>query len=160
MVYVPGVTKPLYRRKGGGKGGGGKSGGSSSGTKIQKNFGGLPLGKTSTTAYGNGGGPAAVIQSGFFTGRTAGGGTRDGVFGNRCVQPTPCCPMSLFVNVFLENRKYGSGYPGYPIGVAGYGFPFFFWPLALGGGSLYGAHYINDNNEVRAPRLYSVFCDC
>ena len=59
------------------------------------------------------------------------------------------------LNVLLENRKYGSGYPGYPIGVAGYGFPFYFWPLAFSGG--YGAHYINDDNEVRAPRLYLLF---
>jgi len=95
---------------------------------IQKNFGGLPQGKTKATVYGNGGGPVSTIQSGSFMGRTVGGGTRDGVFGN---------------------RKYGSGYPGYPIGPAGYGFPFFFWPLAFGTG--YGAHYINGNDEYGRP---------
>jgi len=64
--------------------------------------------------------------------------------------------MSFFASeYFLENRKYGSGYPGYPIGVAGYGFPFFFWPLAFGGGALYGAHYVNDN-EVSVPCLLPV----
>ena len=154
MVYVPGITKTLYRRKGGGKGGGKSgSGTGSSGTQIQKNFGGLPSGKTSTTAYGNGGGSVLTIQSGFFSGRTAGGGTRDSVFGNRSVQVIFSHSMSLFASILFENRKYGSGYPGYPIGVAGYGFPFYFWPLAFGGGSLYGAHYIHDN-EVRTLRLY------
>ena len=59
--------------------------------------------------------------------------------------------------MLFENRKYGSGYTGYPIGVVGYGFPFFFWPLAFGGGYAYGAHYINDENEVRVPRLYPAF---
>lgn len=98
MVYIPGITRTLYRRKGGGKGGGGGksgSGGGSSGTKIQKNFGGLPMGKTSTTAYGNGGGPVSMIQSGFFAGRTAGGGTRDVVFGNRSVQAIFCRPVGI-----------------------------------------------------------------
>jgi len=62
-------------------------------------------------------------------------------------------PMSVFTSIVgcffsPENRKYGSGYPGYPIGVAGYGFPFFFWPLAFGGTYIYGAHYIHEN-EVR-----------
>jgi len=53
------------------------------------------------------------------------------------------------------NRKYGSGYAGYPIGVAGYGFPFFFWPLAFGGGYIYGAHYIHEN-EVSTPFLFQI----
>jgi len=133
MVYIPGISNPLYRRKGGGKGGGGGGGGGkgggSSGGKIQQSFGGLQQGRTKVTVYGNGGGQASTIQSGFFTGRTVGGGSRDGVFGT---------------------RKYGSGYPGYPIGPAGYGFPFFFWPLAFGGGA-YGAHYINDSDEYGSP---------
>jgi hypothetical protein len=41
------------------------------------------MGKTSVTAYGNGGGPVSTIQSGFFTGRNVGGGTRSDAFGNR-----------------------------------------------------------------------------
>ena len=48
-----------------------------------------------------------------------------------------------------NNRKYGSGYPGYPIGVAGYGFPFFFWPLAFGETFMYGENYIH-SDEVSA----------
>lgn len=121
------------------------------------------MGKTSVTTYGQGGGPVTFIQSGTFAGRSVGGGTRDGVFGNRFVKAIFCYPMNLFANIirfFFENRKYGSGYTGYPIGVVGYGFPFFFWPLAFGGGYAYGSHYINDENEVRTPRLYPVFCDC
>ena len=54
-------------------------------------------------------------------------------------------------NLLPENRKYGSGYPGFAVGVAGYGFPFYFWPLAFGG-TLYGANYIREN-EVNTPRL-------
>jgi len=94
MVYIPGISKTLYRRKGGGKGGGsgsssggGKSG-STSGTTIPKDFGGLPMGKTSVTAYGYGGGKVSTIPSGMFTGRTVGGGSRDNVFGTRSVWAT------------------------------------------------------------------------
>jgi hypothetical protein len=92
MVYIPGITKPLYRRKGGGGKGGGSSGGgksgssgSSSGTKIRNDFKGLPAGKTSVTTYGNGGGSVSTIQSGVFAGRTVGGGARGDAFGNRFV---------------------------------------------------------------------------
>jgi len=125
MVYVPGITKTLNRRKGGGKG---VKGSGTSGTKVRKSFQGLPLGKSSATVYGDGGGPVSTISSGVFAGRTAGGGFRTDIYGN---------------------RKYGSGYPGYPIGVAGYGFPFYFWPLAFGGAYLYGARYINYNEYGR-----------
>jgi len=94
MVYVPVITKTLYRRKGGGgKGGGGGGGGgksgssgsSSGGTKIRNDFKGLPAGKNTVTTYGKGGGPITTIQSGAFPGRTAGGGSRGDVFGNRSV---------------------------------------------------------------------------
>ena len=96
MVYVPGITKSLYRRKGGGgkgKGGGGGGGSgdeddssdSSSDSDIQKNFDNIPTGKTSVTTYSKGGGPVSTIQSGLFMGRTVGGGTRADVFGNRFV---------------------------------------------------------------------------
>ena len=94
MVYIPGITKTLYRRKGGGgKGGGGGGGGgksgsggsSSGGTKIRNDFKGLPVGKTAVTTYGKGGGQMSTIQSGAFTGRTAGGGSRSDVYGNRFV---------------------------------------------------------------------------
>ena len=85
MVYVPGITKTLARRKGGGKNKGGKSGSSSSssGKKSPKSTSNLPMGKKSATMYGNGGGPVSTITSGVFAGRTAGGGTRASVFGNR-----------------------------------------------------------------------------
>ena len=111
------------------------------------------MGKTTATAYGNGGGPVSTISSGVFTGRTVGGGTRTDVFGNRFVPPFYFHPVISFFANFMKcfvfgNRKYGSGYPGYPIGVVGYGFPFFFWPLAFGGSYVYGAHYIGDSNEV------------
>jgi hypothetical protein len=88
MVYVPGISKTLVRRKGGGKGGGGggggRSGGSGSGKKLPKSTTNLPAGKNSATLYGQGGGPVTTISSGLFAGRTVGGGTRGGVFGNRC----------------------------------------------------------------------------
>jgi hypothetical protein len=84
MVYVPGITKALVRRKGGGKNKGGKSGPStSSSKKSPKSTRNLPLGKKSATMYGNGGGPVRTIPSGAFAGRTAGGGTRADVYGNR-----------------------------------------------------------------------------
>ncbi|KAG5653451.1 hypothetical protein H0H81_000340 [Sphagnurus paluster] len=48
-----------------------------------------------------------------FAGRVAGGGTRNEIYGT---------------------KTYGSGYPGITgRGVAGRGFPFYFWPLAWGG---------------------------
>ena len=82
MVYIPGITKPLVRRKGGGKGSKGKGGGAKT-TKVPKSTSNLPLGKTSATSYGNGGGPVSTIPSGLFAGRTAGGGSRANIFGNR-----------------------------------------------------------------------------
>ena len=84
MVYIPGITKTLVRRKGGGKGKGGGSGGSSV-KSTPKSTSNLPLGKKSATMYGNGGGRVSTIPSGtVFAGRTVGGGTRSSVFGNRC----------------------------------------------------------------------------
>jgi hypothetical protein len=51
----------------------------------------LPNGKTSATSYGHGGGKAALIPLGQpFAGRTAGGGTRDQVYGNRYAEPSYC----------------------------------------------------------------------
>jgi hypothetical protein len=109
MVYIPGITKTRYRRKGGGgkggggkggggKGGGGKGGGGTgggSGKQTRNNYNGLPTGKTSATTYGKGGGPVSTIQSGLFTGRTVGGGTRADVFGNRFVRAIFCHPMNF-----------------------------------------------------------------
>ncbi|KDQ52174.1 hypothetical protein JAAARDRAFT_139228 [Jaapia argillacea MUCL 33604] len=121
----------------GGKGGGssskgsGSKGGGSSTTKGKTSSVSLSGGKTSNgkstaTRYGHGGGKSIVIPSGqLFSGRTAGGGSRSQVFGS---------------------RYYGSGYPGYPgIGVAGRGFPFYFWPVVWGGGLGYGGSYLYDH---------------
>lgn len=107
-MFLPFITKrsesnkKLYRRKGGGgggKGGGGKGGGGtgSGGTKGSGGSGGggkttksIPLstkapgGKSTATAYGNGGGKVTTISAGsIFAGRTIGGGTRGQVFGSR-----------------------------------------------------------------------------
>jgi hypothetical protein len=71
----------------------------------------LPKNKKSATSYGDGGGQAAPISPGLpFAGRIAGGGNRQGVYGNSI---------------------YGSGYPGVtvPHGVSGLGFPYYFWPI-------------------------------
>jgi len=134
-MFVPLIStaerRTLVRRKGGGaKGGGGagKSGsggtskGSGSGSGSDGSSGGIS--KTSSisssgasksvTSYGAGGGKVITIPSGeLFSGRSEGGGTRNEVLGT---------------------KTYGSGYPGNPgRGVAGRGFPFYFWPLAWGG---------------------------
>ncbi|KAI6104448.1 hypothetical protein EDD16DRAFT_1730513 [Pisolithus croceorrhizus] len=70
----------------------------------------ISLGKSSATAYGDGGGDSIPIPDGEpFAGRSAGGGTRDQTFGS---------------------KTYGSGYPGITgCGVSGRGFPFWFWPV-------------------------------
>ncbi len=45
---------------------------------------------------------------------------------------------------------YGSGYPGtVGRGVAGRGFPFYYWPLVWGGLAGYGGASYLHNNEVR-----------
>ncbi|KAF9076787.1 hypothetical protein BDP27DRAFT_1312584 [Rhodocollybia butyracea] len=60
-----------------------------------------------------------------FSGRPAGGGTRSAVYGS---------------------RAYGSGYPGSSgLGVAGRGFPFFFWPVVWGGAAVGTASYLYDH---------------
>lgn len=63
-----------------------------------------------------------------FAGRTVGGGTRSNVYGS---------------------RTYGSGYPGVVgnRGVAGLGFPFFFWPVTFGGAAYAGTHYYHHSDE-------------
>ncbi|TFK46473.1 hypothetical protein OE88DRAFT_893085 [Heliocybe sulcata] len=145
-MYVPFIStskRNVYRRKGGGGGGkGGGGGGGSSGGKsgsggssgdgsnsgrqstIPLAGGAAASGSRSASTYGAGGGRSITIPSGqLFSGRTAGGGTRAQVYGT---------------------RTYGSGYPGVASrGVAGLGFPFYFWPLAWGGGLGYGAAYLH-----------------
>ncbi|KAF5356860.1 hypothetical protein D9756_006783 [Leucocoprinus leucothites] len=141
-MFIPGITKRsstnLEKRKGGGgggrggggrggggRGGGGRSGGSkgSSGgsrsrpisTSSGFQFGGK---SRSASAYGGGGGTPFAIAAGLpFAGRLVGGGQRNQVFGT---------------------RTYGSGYGSAHTtrGVAGRGFPFYFWPVVWGGGAL------------------------
>ncbi|KAF7298956.1 Glycoside hydrolase family 35 protein [Mycena indigotica] len=139
-MFVPFLTKrsKLSKRRGGGKSGGGSSGGggkSSGGTSSSSGGGGrsssISTGGTtkSASAYGAGGGKSITIPAGqSFAGRSAGGGTRDQVYGT---------------------ATYGSGYPGVAgRGVAGRGFPFFFWPLSFGGvGGLGTAAYLHSNSE-------------
>ncbi|KAH8110027.1 hypothetical protein DFH11DRAFT_1805979 [Phellopilus nigrolimitatus] len=152
------MSKKLYRRKGGGGGGGhgggegggghsdeggeGSSGGSSGSggassgarTPVSIGSGSSSGGKTSAISYGSGGGKAAKIPSGqLFAGRSQGGGTRGEVFGS---------------------RTYGSGYPGVTgsRGVAGLGFPFYFWPVVWGTGHptyLHSTEYGDVNNSSR-----------
>ncbi|KZV98189.1 hypothetical protein EXIGLDRAFT_746693 [Exidia glandulosa HHB12029] len=170
----------LGKRKGGGRGGGGissggskggtsssggiKSGGSSGSSSSSSSSGGSstpsrPIGGTGSTGssgtsgssstsnrqpvsipgqagrssvpYGGGGGSTTIISSGAFAGRQQGGGTRQQVYGT---------------------NVYGSGYPvgGVGRGVGGAGFPFYFWPLAWGGGLGYGAGYLH-NHEYGDP---------
>ncbi|KAH9976919.1 hypothetical protein BJV74DRAFT_861721 [Russula compacta] len=157
----PPLMRSLKQRKGGGRGGGGgkssskgksssrarvqvrnKGKGSGSGSKsgsgkpskVPLSGKSLPNGKTSATSYGAGGGRAAPIPLGRpFAGRIAGGGTRAQTFGNSI---------------------YGSGYPGiggYPYGVAGRGFPFFFWPVVWPGPAVGSSGYLHNTNEYGFP---------
>ncbi|KAJ3710409.1 hypothetical protein C8R42DRAFT_648742 [Lentinula raphanica] len=83
----------------------------------------------SITPYGNGAAKSFTIPSGQpFAGRTAGGATRDQIYGT---------------------RTYGSGYPNNAgsLGVANRGFPFFFWPVVWGGTAGGTAAYLHDQNE-------------
>jgi len=146
-MFVPFISerskdnlKRLYRRKGGGGGGkgGGGGGGKSSGGGSSSSGGGRSSSVSSggsshnSKAYGPGGGAVSTIPGGqAFAGRTQGGGTRGQVYGT---------------------NVYGSGYPGYAgRGVAGLGFPFYFWPLAWGGvGGVAGAAYLH-NSEYGRP---------
>ncbi|KAG1729564.1 hypothetical protein EDB19DRAFT_1938367 [Suillus lakei] len=150
-MRIPLITSPRYqdvgRRKGGGgggkggssgsgaKGGGAKGGSSGSGGKTSKVpiTGSSASGKSTATAYGYGGGKPQTIPTGqFFSGRTAGGATREQMYGT---------------------RSYGSGYPGYSsYGVAGRGFPFWFWPVVWGGSAnqyLHGSEYGDSFNTSR-----------
>ncbi|KIJ11681.1 hypothetical protein PAXINDRAFT_171634 [Paxillus involutus ATCC 200175] len=102
-------------------------------------------GKKSATAYGYGGGPSITIPVGqFFSGRTAGGGTRLQVFGT---------------------TMYGSGYPGISgRGVSGRGFPFWYWPVVWNSHST-TATYLDDTeygdsfntSRVGGPMAQSTF---
>ncbi|KIK75334.1 hypothetical protein PAXRUDRAFT_835715 [Paxillus rubicundulus Ve08.2h10] len=171
-MFVPFLTpklRSIERRKGGG--GGTKStsgtggsptsskGGSTTGsgtTTTKSGSSGKPTsvplpastasGKKTSTAYGYGGGPSITIPAGqFFSGRTAGGGTRLQVFGT---------------------RVYGSGYPGVTgRGVSGRGFPFWYWPVVWNSHSA-SATYLDSTLEygdsfntsrVGGPMMQSTF---
>ncbi|KAJ8697168.1 hypothetical protein PTI98_006966 [Pleurotus ostreatus] len=158
-MFVPFFTKraskrQLERRKGGGGGGrgggsssGGSRGGSSSsssgGSSKSSGGGGSSAGASSggrsssvstgsgtrgASSAGNGGGRVTSIPAGQpFAGRSVGGGTRQQVVGS---------------------QQYGSGYPGVAgRGVAGRGFPFYFWPVAWGGAAGVGAGAYLHSNE-------------
>ncbi|KAL0065015.1 hypothetical protein AAF712_008008 [Marasmius tenuissimus] len=143
-MYVPFIAalanlnsptkRQRFRRKGGGgrgRGGGGSSGGSSSGSRGSISIGSGP--SRSISSGSSGGGPVSTISSGAFAGRSIGGGNRDQVYGS---------------------RQYGSGYPGVTgAGVAGRGFPFYFWPVTWGGAAGAGtaAHYHNHRDEYGRP---------
>lgn len=142
-MRIPLIASHRYqdvgRRKGGGgggKGGGsGKGGSTGSGGKTLKVpiTGGSASGKSTATAYGYGGGKPKTIPAGqLFGGRTAGGAIRPQIYGT---------------------RGYGSGYPGYSsYGVAGRGFPFWYWPVVWGGSSnqyFHDSEYGNSSNTSR-----------
>ncbi|KAJ4497841.1 hypothetical protein C8R41DRAFT_821308 [Lentinula lateritia] len=86
----------------------------------------------SITPYSNGVTKIITIPSGqLFAGRSAGGATRDQIYGT---------------------KTYGSGYPGVSgRGVASRGFPFFFWPVVWGGVAGGSASYLYDENEYGSP---------
>ncbi|KAL0573658.1 hypothetical protein V5O48_008304, partial [Marasmius crinis-equi] len=151
-MYIPFISSPststtsrrrLFRRKGGGGGGrgggsrGGRSGssgssggGGSSGASGSRGSVSTPgfAGSRSISSSSSGGGAIATVPSGAFAGRSVGGGTRNQVFGT---------------------RQYGSGYPGVVgAGVAGRGFPFYFWPVTWGGAAGVGtAAYLHNRND-------------
>lgn len=157
MVFIPGISqkKPLKleRRKGGGGGGrGSRSSGSSSSGSSKSSSGGrtspVTIGSTSRTSSStsSGGGPLSTIPQGqFFSGRAQGGGTRSNIYGNRSYlsQSTLKVP-----NVLIS--MYGSGYPGSPgVGVAGHGFPYYYWPVVFGSVAVLGTQaYLNTRGEV------------
>ncbi|KAJ3564630.1 hypothetical protein NP233_g8175 [Leucocoprinus birnbaumii] len=115
----------------GGSAGGGSSSGSGGARGPPVSVGGSSL---STTSTGRGGGPIVNIPAGHpFSGRSQGGGTRGQVYGT---------------------SWYGSGYPGTSgLGVSGRGFPFYFWPVVLGGtvGYYGGSHYLDASGEYGHP---------
>jgi len=111
----------------------------------------LPNNKKSATSYGAGGGSAAPIPLGMpFAGRSAGGGNRQGVYGNKYAMPRHAL---LGPELTCVHSIYGSGYPGVlvPRGVAGLGFPFFFWPVVWSGSESGNGSsaYLYDAAEVR-----------
>ncbi|KAJ7761500.1 hypothetical protein DFH07DRAFT_815202 [Mycena maculata] len=134
-MFVPFLTRRLEKRRGksggdGGEGGGGKGGTSEGGSDTTSRTDPITTSGTSksATSYGSGGGKPVTIPAGqLFAGRSAGGGIRAQVFGT---------------------RTFGSGYPGITgRGVAGRGFPFFFWPLGFGAGGIGTPTYLHSDTE-------------
>ncbi|KAJ1301907.1 hypothetical protein OPQ81_000747 [Rhizoctonia solani] len=127
----------LHPRKGGGgggRGGGGRGGGSrgSTGSRGGKSISGLN-GKTSSSGS-RGGGTIITIPSGSrFTGRQAGGASRDNVYGG---------------------SYYGSGYPYGSYGsswVGGRPLPFYYWPVYVGPQEYYGSSEYGPANSTDRP---------
>lgn len=110
--------------------------------------GSLPNNKKSATSYGEGGGRALPIPPGRpFSGRTAGGGNRQGVYGNRYGTRFSMEHGQIDMRVY---SIYGSGYPGVvPHGVSGLGFPYYFWPVVWSGTGNDSSAYLYDSSEVR-----------
>ncbi|KAK0501410.1 hypothetical protein EDD18DRAFT_1347495 [Armillaria luteobubalina] len=166
-MFVPFITTRFQRRAGGGSVGGGSKGdssstsksgsgaGSSSGGNGSKGSNGgsssgssgssstgksssVSAGGTSKAAvsYSKGGGSTSTIPAGqLFAGRSIGGGTREQVFGT---------------------KSYGSGYPGISgRGVAGRGFPFYFWPVVWGGDAGAGTAAYLHSDEYGFPENIS-----
>ncbi|KAF4563052.1 hypothetical protein EYR36_003488 [Pleurotus pulmonarius] len=176
-MFVPFFTKraskrELERRKGGGgggRGGGSSSGGSQGGSSSSSSggssrssgggsssSGGTSGGRSSSvstgsgtrgaSSAGNGGGRVTSIPAGqIFAGRSVGGGTRQQVVGS---QYAPFSLPTTVLSLISLDRQYGSGYPGVAgRGVAGRGFPFYFWPVAWGGAAGIGAGAYLHTNE-------------
>ncbi|KAF7764084.1 hypothetical protein Agabi119p4_8621 [Agaricus bisporus var. burnettii] len=148
MVFIPGISKrnrKLERRKGGGGGGRGGGGGGSSGGRggggggSGGSGGGRPgsissggAGRSTSSRSFGGGSPSTIPRGQPFAGRQQGGGNRNQIYGS---------------------RTYGSGYPGGSSrGVAGLGFPFFFYPVVFGAGAIGGGaliyHEANEYGDI------------
>lgn len=148
MTIILNRKRPPVRRKGGGGGGrgGGISGGKGGSTSGKGSTGkgssssssGRSGGKSSVSPFSiggkkksastydkGGGAPVTIPPGSLFAGRQVGGGRRDQIFGT---------------------RTYGSGYPGLlGRGVAGRGFPFYFWPLVWGVSAGIAVAYLYDH---------------
>ncbi|KAH8116893.1 hypothetical protein DFH11DRAFT_1823992 [Phellopilus nigrolimitatus] len=129
----------LYRRKGGG-GGHGSGHGSGRGSSSSGSHGSSPASshgasvwksKSSAEAYSNGGGkPFMLGSTSPFSGRQAGGGTRETVYGT---------------------SRFGSGYPygGYGTYVDSRPLPYQFYPVPVSNNYYGGDEYLNVNDTER-----------
>ncbi|CCO32275.1 hypothetical protein BN14_06331 [Rhizoctonia solani AG-1 IB] len=137
MPTVAHESHLLYPRKGGGGGRGGGGGKGGKGVKGSRGGGGKSisgLGGKTTSAGSRGGGSVTTIPAGSrFTGRQAGGATRDNVYGG---------------------SYYGSGYPYGSYGstwVGGRPFPYYYWPIYVGPHEYYGSSEYGPANSTERP---------